>query len=102
MARGAGKDYSAFTVVDVTKTPYKLVAKYRSNEISPILYPDVIYKVAQYYREAMILVECNDIGGQVADALYHDFEYENMISSTVKGRKGQIVSAGLQKILVLV
>ena len=87
VARGAGKDYSAFTVINVTDTPYKLVARYRSNEISPILYPDIIHKVAKYYNEAMVLVECNDIGGQVADALYHDFEYENMISSTVKGRK---------------
>ena len=50
VARGAGKDYSAFTVIDVTSTPYKLVARYRNNEISPILYPDVIYKVAQYYK----------------------------------------------------
>ena len=45
----------------------------------------------------MLLVECNDIGGQVADALYHDFEYENMISSAGKGRKGQIVSAGFSR-----
>ena len=97
VARGAGKDYSAFTVVDVTETPYRLVARYRNNEISPLLYPDVIYKVATYYNEAMLLVECNDIGGQVADALYHDFEYENMISSAVKGRKGQIVSAGFSR-----
>ena len=97
VARGAGKDYSAFTVINVTDTPYKLVARYRSNEISPILYPDIIHKVAKYYNEAMVLVECNDIGGQVADALYHDFEYENMISSTVKGRKGQIVSAGFAR-----
>ena len=97
VARGAGKDYSAFTVINVTDTPYKLVARYRSNTISPLLYPDIIYKVATHYNEAMVSVESNDIGGQVADALYYDFEYENMISSTVKGRSGQIVSAGFGK-----
>ena len=97
VARGAGKDYSAFTVINVTDTPYKLVARYRSNTISPLLYPDIIYKVAKHYNEAMVSVESNDIGGQVADALYYDFEYENMISSTVKGRSGQVVSAGFGK-----
>ena len=53
--------------------------------------------MAKHYNEAMVSVESNDIGGQVADALYYDFEYENMISSTVKGRSGQVVSAGFGK-----
>ena len=97
VARGAGKDYSAFTVINVTDIPYKLVARYRSNTISPLLYPDIIYKVAKHYNEAMVSVESNDIGGQVADTLHYDFEYENMISSTVKGRSGQVVSAGFGK-----
>ena len=97
VARGAGKDYSAFTVIDVTDTPYKLVARYRNNEISYLLYPSVIHKTAMFYNEAMILVESNDIGGQVADTLYSDFEYENMISSAVKGRTGQVISAGFAR-----
>ena len=50
-----------------------------------------------FYNEAMILVESNDIGGQVADTLYSDFEYENMISSAVKGRTGQVISAGFAR-----
>ena len=35
--RGIGGDYSAFTVVDATTVPYKLVAKYRNNKIPPML-----------------------------------------------------------------
>ena len=97
VARGAGKDYSAFTVIDVSDTPYKLVARYRNNEISYLLYPTIIHKIALFYNEAMVLVESNDIGGQVADTLYNDFEYENMISSAVKGRSGQIISAGFAR-----
>ena len=42
-ARGQGLDYSAFVVFDSTQLPYKVVAKYRNNEISPMLYPNIIY-----------------------------------------------------------
>ena len=97
VARGAGKDYSAFTVIDATDVPYKVVARYRNNEISPLIYPDIIYKVANHYNEALVLVEANDIGGQVADTLYYDFEYENMLSASTKGRSGQVLSGGFAK-----
>ena len=39
-SRGQGKDYSAFCVIDITDPPYKVVAKYRNNLISPMVYPD--------------------------------------------------------------
>ena len=69
VARGAGNDYSAFVVIDITQMPYKVVAKYRSNEIKPLVFPDVIYRTAKNYNQAYLLVEINDIGGQIADAL---------------------------------
>ena len=97
VARGAGKDYSAFTVMDITDTPYRMVARYRDNQISPLLYPTVIHTVATDFNEAIVLVEVNDIGGQVADILYHDLEYENILSSIVKGRAGQVLSAGFAR-----
>ena len=74
--------------------PYKLVAKYRSKDISPLLYPTIIYNVAKYYNEAYVLVEINDIGQQVADILHQDLEYENMLATSVKGRAGQQISGG--------
>ena len=94
VARGVGLDYSAFTVFDVTEVPYKLVAKFRDKEISPLLYPNYINQVAKMYNEAYILVEVNDIGAQVADILHNDLEYENLIATSVKGRAGQQVSGG--------
>jgi hypothetical protein len=94
VARGSSNDYSAFVVIDITTVPYKLVAKYRSNEIKPLIFPDIIYRTAKSYNDAQILVEINDIGGQIADALHHDMAYENIIQSQVKGRLGQIVSGG--------
>jgi len=94
VARGASNDYSAFVVIDITTLPYKVVAKYRSNEIKPLIFPDIIYRTAKSYNEAQILVEINDIGGQIADALHHDMAYENIIQTQMRGRLGQIVGGG--------
>lgn len=80
-ARGTGQDSSAFTVIDVTQKPYKLVAKYRNNVISPMLFPNAVYQVGKYYNDAYLLIENNDVGAQVADILMHDLEYDNMFSS---------------------
>ena len=38
-ARGIDGDYSAFIVFDITDFPYRVVAKYKSNEIKPMLFP---------------------------------------------------------------
>lgn len=91
-AEGVGGDYSAFVVIDITQAPYKVVAKYRSNTISPLLYPNAIYKVAKEYNEAYVLIEINK-GEQVASILHQDLEYENIIFVN-RSTKGQIVSGG--------
>lgn len=92
-SRGVGGDYSAFTVIDTTDYPYSVVAKYRDNKISPLLYPTIIHKVAKDYNSAYILVEINDIGQQVADIIHNDLEYENMIWVGSDSRYGQTLSA---------
>ena len=94
VARGGSRDYSAFTVIDITTIPYRLVAKYRNNEIKPLIFPEMIFNVAKAYNDAYLLVEINDIGGQVADALHHDLQYDNMIMCQTRGRLGQVVSSG--------
>jgi len=93
-ARGQGKDYSAFIVVDTTEMPYKVVAKYRNNLVSPMVFPTAISATGKSYNDAFLLIEINDIGGQVADVLHQDLEYENILMCTHSGRSGQIVSAG--------
>jgi hypothetical protein len=97
VARGVGLDYSAFSIFDVSKQPYRQVGKYRKNDISPMLYPNIIYTTARKYNEAFVLVEVNDIGQQVADILYHDMEYENMMMVTMHGRNGQQIGGGFSK-----
>ena len=92
-AKGVGGDYSAFSVIDVTSVPYRMVAKYRDNQISPMLYPSIINKVGKEYNEAFIMLEINS-SEQVAHILHDEYEYENIIYITRNAKNGQIVSGG--------
>ena len=94
VARGTQNDYSAFIVVDVTEMPYRVVTKYRDNDIKPLLFPSKIYEVARAYNQAFVLVEVNDIGEQVANTLQFDLEYDNLIMASMRGRSGQVLGGG--------
>src|SRR5210317_206026 len=94
VARGVGNDYSAFTVVDITQFPHTVVAKYRNNEIKPMLFPSIIHEAATAYNNAYILCEVNDVGDQVASILQYDLEYNNLLMCSMRGRAGQIVGQG--------
>jgi len=91
-AKGVGADYSAFVILDITQMPYRMVGKYRNNEISPLLYPSIINKVGKEYNEAYVLIEINT-SEQVADILYSEYEYENVISVS-RTTQGQVVNGG--------
>lgn len=79
-SRGKGLDYSACVVIDCT-IPYKVVASYKDNNISPLVYPSILKKMGDYYNQAYALVEINDNGQQVVDSLFEDYEYENILST---------------------
>ena len=94
VARGLGNDYSAFIIFDITQFPYKVVAKYRNNEIKPMLFPNIVHNVAKGYNNAFLLIEVNDIGDQVASIIQYDLEYENLLMASMRGRAGQVVGQG--------
>ena len=94
VSRGQGLDYHAFSVVDTTESPYRVVASFRNNELQPMIYPNLVYRVAKTYNEAQVLVEINDIGGQVVDILKMDLEYDNILHTSNKPGKGQELSEG--------
>jgi len=97
VAEGQGLDYSTFSVIDVTEIPYRLVAKYRNNQISPLLFPTIIVQTAKLYNEAFVLVEINSIGLQVSDIIHHELAYENLIKIEMKGKQGQQQTPGFKK-----
>jgi len=85
VAKGRNQDYSTFSVIDVTARPFRIVATFRDALISPLIFPDTIYKYAKTYNKAYIIVESNDQGSVVCNGLYYDLEYENMfVESAVK------------------
>jgi hypothetical protein len=94
VSRGTGQDYSAFSIIDITTAPYKLAATFRNNNMSPLVFPNAIHVAAKQYNNAHVLVEINDMGGQVADVLHGELEYDNLLSSTMRGRKGQVLDGG--------
>ena len=90
VSKGRGQDYSTFNIIDISSRPFKQVAVYRNNLISPLLFPNIIYKYATIYNNAWVVVESNDQGTLVCTGLYHDLEYENLFieSATKADRLG--------------
>ena len=78
VAKGRGQDYSTFTVVDISSRPFKQVAVYRNNLISPMLFPDIIYKYANLYNEAYVIIENNDAGQLTCHGMHYELEYGNL------------------------
>lgn len=78
----------------MTEIPYNVVATYRNNNVSTLMYPTYVHHFAKLYNDALILVETNDVGKQVADILHEDLEYENMVYTSLDGQTGQVISGG--------
>ena len=94
VSRGKGLDYSAFTVVDVTTTPYKQVCTFRDNMTTPMDYAEIIYRVISNYNNCYVLIEINDIGEQVSDILINEFEVDTLLFTEHAGRSGKRVTTG--------
>lgn len=97
VSRGKGLDYSAFHVIDVTKMPYKQVCVYRNNMVTPLDYASTLYSTSKAYNKCAILVELNDIGGQVADSLFYDYDCETILYTESAGARGKRLTAGFTK-----
>lgn len=100
VAKGRGQDYSTFNIIDVSTRPFEQVAVYKNNMISPLLFPDIIYKYANAYNESYAVIESNDQGSVVANGLYYDLEYENThVESMVKaGAIGMTMNKKVKRI----
>ncbi len=83
VAKGRGQDFSTFTVIDISKRPFRQVAVYRNNNISPFLFPTLIYKYGKLYNDAYVVIESNDQGTVVCNGLYQDMEYDNIHMESV-------------------
>ena len=100
VSKGRGQDYSTFSVFKVEKDKFKQVCTFRDNMISPLVFPDIIIRVARLYNEAIVVIENNDAGVIVCNAVYYDYEYENtFVQSAVKaGGIGVTMSKKIKRI----
>ena len=100
VSKGRGQDYSTFNVFDVQKDRFKQVCTFRDNMISPLIFPDIIVKVAGAYNDAVVLIENNDVGHVVCNAVYYEYEYENTFveSSTKAGGIGVSMNKRIKRI----
>jgi len=96
-SRGLGLDYAAFLVFDTSQEPFKIVAKYRNNVISPMLFPNVIVNTAKYYNDAYLVIENNDVGAQVCDLVFYELEYDNMFHGEEANGKYYLSQQGRTK-----
>lgn len=86
VSQGINLDYSAFIVFDVTKWPITIAAKYQNNKINSIKYAQLLVSIAKNYNNAYCLVEVNNIGIEIADIMFTDFEYTNLFSCHNKNK----------------
>ena len=100
VAKGRGQDYSTFSIIDISVDPFELVMSFQDDMISPLLFPDEIYRYATKYNNAYVVVESNDQGQLVCNGLYYDWEYENMfVESMVKaGSLGMTMNKKVKRI----
>lgn len=68
VGKGTSKDYSAVQVMDVEN--YEQVAEYHA-KIGTKLFGRLIKRIAKYYNEGFVVVECNGIGEAVFNEIYH-------------------------------
>jgi hypothetical protein len=95
VAKGRGRDYSTFNIIDISVTPFKQVATFRDNLISPLLFPDVIYKYANLYNKALVIIENNDAGQVVCNGIFYELEYDNVYTSN--GVKADAIGVYMDK-----
>lgn len=85
-AKGTGNDYSVIQVLWIkNELSIEQVATYRNNLINPHDFAQVCVSIAKFYNNAHMMVENNDIGSSVADAVWHEFEFENLVNADPRG-----------------
>lgn len=96
-SEGKGLDYSAAHVIDITKMPYKQVYTFRSNQQTPADYARYLFNMSKLYNDSMVMLEINGVGGIVAEILFNEYEFENMIYTEHGGREGRRITSGFGK-----
>ena len=81
VGEGIGRASSVAQILDVTDLQnIKQVAIYSSSTIEPYHFANKLSVIGQSWGLPPILIERNNCGAQVIDALYHNHKYEHIVS----------------------
>jgi hypothetical protein len=81
VGEGIGRASSVAQILDVTDLQdIKQVAVYSSNRIEPYHFANKLSIIGQSWGLPPILIERNNCGAQVIDALFHNHNYEKIVS----------------------
>lgn len=86
-SEGVGADNSCIEIIDVTKQ--EQVGEFYSNNITPYEFAQVVYELAIFYNNALLVIEEMSAGLSVINTLqnelyYDNFYYNNTASKTPK------------------
>lgn len=80
VSEGIGQASSVIQVFDITDlTSIEQVAIYHNNKIDPHTFAGKVFMAANNWGRPPLLIERNNCGGQVLDALIHNYQYTNII-----------------------
>ena len=81
VGEGIGRASSVAQILDITDLQnIKQVGVYSCNTIEPYHFANNLVKICNQWGNPPLLVERNNCGGQVIDALFHKHEYEKIVS----------------------
>jgi len=83
VGEGIGRANSVIQVIDVTDlTNIEQVATYANNKLDPFNFTGKLVEIAGQWGNPPLLVERNNCGAQVVDALTHTHQYPNIVKYT--------------------
>ena len=83
VGEGIGRSNSVIQIVDITDlTNIEQVAVYANNKLDPHNFAGKLLEIAREWGSPPLLVERNNCGAQVIDALIHTHHYESIVKYT--------------------
>lgn len=72
-------DALGMQVIDITSFPLKQVCTFFAKEgVSYLQSPEIVNMLGLWYNTAILFIENNEIGQEVANMIHYDIEYENV------------------------
>ena len=85
-SKGTGLDFSVIQVLKfISDKDVEQVAVYRNDKINTHDFGEVVIAVSEFYNNAMIMIENNDVGESVCNTIWHEYEYDYLCNVDTKG-----------------